>query len=98
MVVEGLQGGGETRPPRSLEEYVLALVGALELVAQRGGRPAFDCLFNWGFDRVYAWSYQITEGDAARAQALTSEVLLSAARALAQRTETSVTSPREPTR
>lgn len=88
MAVKGLPS--EARPLRSpdhrkLEEHALALVSALELAARRGGRPTFDCLFDRGFDRVYAWSYCLAERSPEHAQALTSEVLMSAARAVARR-------------
>jgi hypothetical protein len=87
--MEGLRVDLEPPSPRSsnqsrLEKYSLALVATLELAARTGGRPAFDDLFDRGFDRVYAWSYRI-ERNRERAQALASEILLGAARALSRR-------------
>jgi hypothetical protein len=83
----------------TLEEYALALLDALELAARSGGRPAFDSLFDRGFDRVYAWSYLRVGRNAKRAQALTLEILLGAARVLAQReAEARDSSAREPER
>jgi len=65
-----------------LEEYALSLVSALVREARTGGRPAFDCLFDSGFDRVYALACRIADDDPKRAQRLTSEALLIAAERL----------------
>ncbi|HBZ71189.1 MAG TPA: hypothetical protein DEP35_16235 [Deltaproteobacteria bacterium] len=83
----------------SLEEYALALVGALHLAARTGGRPAFDSLFDRGFARLYGWAYRLAERNPERAQVLTSESLLKAAQALARRVaEADATTGRDPTR
>jgi len=104
MAAEVSRGDVEARPARlsnhaTLEEYALALVSALEQAARTGGRPTFDCLFDRGFDRVYGWSYRLAECNPERAQALTLEILLRAARALARgAAEAGVAVAREPTR
>jgi hypothetical protein len=93
MSVDGLQGDlEEAPPPRSsrkanLEEYALALVGALDLAARIGGQSAFDSLFDRGFKRLYAWSYVLAGRNATEAEALTWDILLDAAGALARRGE-----------
>jgi len=103
MAMDGLPGDVDVRTPRllnhsRLQRYALSLVGALQLAAWSGGRPAFDCLFDRGFDRMYAWAYRLSERNPERALAFTSEVFLSAARALARRVaEAGVTSVRERT-
>jgi hypothetical protein len=68
-----------------LEEYALSLVSALALGARTGGRLAFDCLFDSGFDRVYALACRIADYDPKHAQRLTSEALLIAAERLISR-------------
>jgi len=94
MSIDGLRGDQEEVPRRrlsrnaNLEEYALALVGALELAARIGGRSAFDSLFDRGFKRLYAWSYVLVGRNAAEAQALTWDTLLDAAGALARRGQT----------
>lgn len=103
MAAEASRGDVEARLSRlsnhsMLEEYALALVSALEQAARTGGRPAFDGLFSRGFDRVYGWSYQLAEHNPERAQALTLEILLRAARALARRAGEAGVTAREPTR
>lgn len=104
MSVDGVRGDLEEVPPprlssdANLEEYALALVGALELAARMGGRSAFDSLFDRGFKRLYAWSYLLAGRNAAEAQALTWDILLDAARALARRGETRSPLASEPLR
>ena len=68
-----------------LEEYARSLVNALVREARTGGRLAFDCRFDSGFDRVYALACRIAEYDPKRAQRLTSEALLIAAERLISR-------------
>src|SRR5215472_4700773 len=80
----------EVPPPRlsrnaNLQEYALALVGALELAARLGGRSAFDSLFDRGFKRLYAWSYLLAGRNAAEAETLAWDPLSEAAEALARR-------------
>lgn len=104
MAAEASRGDVESRLSRlsndsMLEEYALALVSALEQAARTGGRPAFDGLFSRGFDRVYGWSYRLAEYNPERAEALTLEILLRAARALDRGAEQAgVNTTREPTR
>jgi hypothetical protein len=57
-----------------LEEYALSLVSALMQEAQTGGRVAFDRLFDFGFNRVYALAFRIEHYDFKRAEKLTSAV------------------------
>lgn len=104
MAAEAPRGDLEACPSRlssdaTLEEYAIALVDALEQVARSGGRPAFDCLFDRGFDRLYAWSYRLAGRNPRRAQALTLEILLKAGRALARAAaEGGITAARDPSR
>ena len=102
MPMDELGGDVEAPPPwlsnyPKLKEYALVLVGALELVARTGGRSVFDSLFDRGFNRVYLWSHLLVGRNAEHAQALTLDILLSAARALAQHpAEAGATSAHEP--
>ncbi len=91
MSIDGLRGDLEQAPPlrlsknANLEEYALALAGALELAARIGGRSAFDSLFDRGFKRLYTWSYLLAGRNAVDAEALAWDSLSDAAEALAQR-------------